>query len=414
MILVRNLLQQLNGNKLLLFSLTLTLLVSCASILVNPKNITKSEHSKSESKESSKKNEVLEPVEFLNNVILAPAQKNEKIKIAILLPFNIGKSGAYTSIRETVLEYYEGFELALEELSEEGSEIEVEVYDTKSDSSEVAFILTKPFLKNCNIIVGPVFDHEISQVENFCSVYNIQYVNPLRNYSKKTRTSVPIFNPIAADSNKHYFAALKLIELYPKHQFILVNDNTPQGFTARKGYQKAFSDANIPLKYLSPDELKTSVMTNVETTVIAPVSSELNVRKVLNIGAGKKDIQILGLEEWFDFPIIPFDLWNKCNLLFFNNYQLDDENTEKIQFEQNYLNKYNANAGKYAYIGYDQARFFIGALCTFGIESYTYIQNKDFPMIHNNFDFKNMGNNVFENSSVNILKLVDFELVKIK
>lgn len=414
MILVRNLLQQLNGNKLLLFSLTLTLLVSCASILVNPKNISKSEHSKSETKVSSKKNEVLVPVEFLNNVIHAPVQRDEKIKVAILLPFNIGKSAAYASIRETVLEYYEGFELALEELSKEGSEIEVEVYDTKSDSSEVAFILSKPFLKNCNIIVGPVFDHEISQVENFCSVYNIQYVNPLRNYSKKTRTSIPIFNPIAADSNKHYYAALRLVELYPKHQFILVNDNTPQGFTARKGYQKAFSEANVSLKYLSPDDLKTSIANHIETIVIAPVTSELNVRKVLNASAGKKETQILGLEEWFDFPIIPFDLWNKCNLLFFNNYQLEKENSEKIQFEQNYQRKYNTNAGKYAYIGYDQARFFIGALCTFGVESYTYIQNKNFPMIHNNFNFRNMGNNVFENSSVNLLKLIDFELVKIK
>jgi hypothetical protein len=414
MILVRNLLQQLNGNKLLVFSLTLTLFVSCASIFVSPSNYTKIEETKNDSKASSKKQEALEPIQFLDKVIHAPVQRDEKIKIAILLPFNIGKSAAYASIRETVLEYYEGFELALEELSKEGSEIEVEVYDTKSDSSEVAYILTKPFLKNCNIIIGPIFDHEISQVENFCSVYNIQYVNPLRNYNKKTRTSIPVFNPIAADSNKHYFAALKLIELYPKHQFILVNDNTPQGFTARKGYQKAFSDANISLKYLSPDELKTSVTSNVETTVIAPVSSELNVRKVLNVGAGKKDIQILGLEEWFDFPIIPFDLWNKNNLLFFNNYQLETENLEKIQFEQNYQNKYNTNAGKYAYIGYDQARFFIGALCTFGVESYTYIQNKNFPMIHNNFNFRNMGNNVFENSSVNLLKLIDFELVKIK
>jgi len=414
MILVRNLLQQLNGNKLLVFSLTLTLFVSCASIFISPSNNTKIEETKNDSKASIKKKEAIQSIQFLDKVIHAPVQRDEKIKIAILLPFNIGKSAAYASIRETVLEYYEGFELALEELSKEGSEIEVEVYDTKSDSSEVAYILTKPFLKNCNIIIGPIFDHEVSQVENFCAVYNIQYVNPLRNYNKKTRTSIPVFNPIAADSNKHYFAALKLIELYPKHQFILINDNTPQGFTARKGYQKAFSDANISLKYLSPDELKTSVISNVETTVIAPVISELNVRKVLNVGAGKKDIQILGLEEWFDFPIIPFDLWNKNNLLFFNNYQLETENLEKIQFEQNYQNKYNTNAGKYAYIGYDQARFFIGSLCTFGVESYTYIQNKNFPMIHNNFNFRNMGNNVFENSSVNLLKLIDFELVKIK
>ncbi|MCK9480362.1 MAG: ABC transporter substrate-binding protein [Bacteroidia bacterium] len=430
MISVLNHLQQLSGNKSLLYISCILLIVSCGTlsatrkseVVLQPVEDIQTNHNTqsngvvvvTDNKKNQKHNKN-NTVVFMGQTFQVPASNVDEYKIAVILPFCFNKDGKLSEqLRSVSMEYFEGVELALEELRNKGVNVHTEVFDSQNDSNVVANLLKQDYLKKIHLIIGPVYDHELRLVERHCSVYGIPLVSPLRFYAKKNRTSVPVFNPVSDDSNRHYFAALQLIRYYGSHKFVLYNDNTAEGFPARRAFVRAFTEMKKTLPTVTLDALKSTIADGKDIIVIAPVKSDVSVHHLLNLVAGKKHVQVVGLDDWFDFPIIPFATWAKCNLMFYNNNTVNQQDSEILLFNENYSYKYGGMPGKLSYIGYDQALFFVEALSAFGSNFGAYIQDNIFPLKHTSFQFTHMSNDSYANKFVNLLRLnADFELEKI-
>jgi hypothetical protein len=177
---------------------------------------------------------------------------------------------------------------------------------------------------------------------------------------------------------------------------------------------KAFNFKHKTLPYVQLNELEPYLSNSTQNIVIiAPVSAEKLVRDLLNKTAGHKHISVVGLEEWFDFPIIPFSTWEKNNLIFYNTHFINPQLND-IQLINTWYNElFIGTPGRYTYIGYDQVHFFVEALCTFGMNFGSFLTGYNFPLLHNSFNFHGSANDVFNNTMVNILELIDFELFKV-
>lgn len=342
-------------------------------------------------------------------------KSNLEYNLVVMLPFQFqDPTPRLERIKNIMLEYWEGVELAIEALNGQGYNLNVHVFDTQNSPKEVEQILKKDVVKLADLIIGPVFADEVAPVELFCSVYDIPLVNPLRQYQAKLNTSVQIFNPVLVDSNVHYFAALELIKRMPNAQFVLFNDLTQDGFSVRKMIRKAFEQQNRTLKTVETQEqLAQMVNSNSnEMVVIAPTKSENLSRQVVSQCAKKSHVTVVGLEDWFDFSMVPFQIWEQANLMFYNQFFVNQNDSVVQQFNEKYADKFLGVPARYSYLGYDHTLFFAEALMAFGPRMGSFFEGHNFKLKHNNFKFIRERDKVFVNSCVNLLKLVDFELIK--
>jgi ABC-type branched-subunit amino acid transport system substrate-binding protein len=355
---------------------------------------------------------------FLPKGINDTGSFSSSYRIAFLLPFCLGEDHSKNDkIRQVMIEYFEGAETALHWLHKQGYKVIVDVYDTKKDSLTTVELLRNQDLAKADLIIGPIFEVETQIMENFCSIYQIPMVNPLRQYDKSLRTSNHVFNPVIVDSNIHYFAGLEMIHSFPQMTFYLLNDHSAENFKIRKAFLNAFELKNTPLKYIteeSIDAIFKSANPSNPIMMIAPISSESLVQKLLSKGASNAHVHLLGMESWFDFPIIPFQLWKKNNLYFYNQMYIDHQSDENVEFKELYVNQFGGKPGRYAYLGYDHTRFFVEALCTFGSQFGEHLKDSQFPMLHNSFLFKKDERSVFNNTMVNLLQVHDFYFLKVR
>ncbi|MCO6494880.1 MAG: amino acid ABC transporter substrate-binding protein [Bacteroidetes bacterium] len=430
MISVLNRLRLLNGNSpVFLFSFFL-LIISCGSLNVTKRSGTVLNPVEQTHVEESPKNggvvittdnnkylkkKKTTTVTFMGQQFKSVLSDVDEYRIAIILPFCFNKDGRISEqLRSVSMEYFEGIELALKELDKSGYKIHAEVFDSQNDTLAISRLLKQDYLKNVHLVIGPIYDHEIKLVETHCGIYQIPFVSPLRFYKKHSRTSSPIYNPVSEDSTRHYLAALELIKLYGTSKFYLLNDNKPEAFPARRAIVRAFSEAKKNIHTITLGEIKVQIESGVDMVILAPIKSDVTVHHLLNSTTGKSNVKVVGLEDWFDFPIIPFATWEKCNLLFYSNYHVDQLDSSIIQFNEKYRFEYGGIPGKFSYIGYDQAMFFVQALAVFGTDFGNYLNEHTFPLVHTSFRFVRMDNDTYDNRFINILKLNEgFDLEKI-
>ena len=105
------------------------------------------------------------------------AQDIEQIKAAIMLPF-ILKEDSISSETQKMVEFYEGFLLALDSLKKEGVSVDVHVYDTGNEWQSIMPILEQPEMKEMNLIIGPVYKKHIDEAASFANTNGIRLVLP--------------------------------------------------------------------------------------------------------------------------------------------------------------------------------------------------------------------------------------------
>ena len=91
------------------------------------------------------------------------------IKAAIVLPFQEDKR---------MVEYYEGFLMAVDSLKRTGTSLDLYVYDSGKDVSTLNTILAKNEMKKMDVIFGPMHQNQIKPLSDFAEKNNIRLVIP--------------------------------------------------------------------------------------------------------------------------------------------------------------------------------------------------------------------------------------------
>lgn len=77
------------------------------------------------------------------------------------------------------VEFLEGALLASDSLKKQGMNLELYVYDVDQTLTKTSKVLTRPELKNMNLIIGPFYSRSFNQVALFANHFDIPIVNPL-------------------------------------------------------------------------------------------------------------------------------------------------------------------------------------------------------------------------------------------
>ncbi|MDP2176433.1 MAG: hypothetical protein Q8K70_11040 [Bacteroidota bacterium] len=332
-------------------------------------------------------------------------------KVLIMLPFSIGTIDQYR-LRDKMLDYYEGVEMAIEDLNSLGIKMSVEIVDTKGDSLEVINILSNPDYQNLDLIIGPIIDKELVEVEKFCSIYNIPLVSPLRYYAKKTGGDFPLINLIANDTIQYKYIGYQTAKAFKNYQVIVLDEqmNTIKGFASRNfkiGYEE-YSRKNCKV---IDGKIKTiSNSWNQKDSLLIFYTGK-NSNSCNNGISNTKNSKwvVMGPADWIDIDRVDYNVFN--GVYFYDAYSVPHNDTAYKQIRKNFRTNYGGDPQRYTLIGYDQFLFLGTALAAFESRFLNNVMNKKFNYLHTNFQLVPRGN-LIENSGINFFYYQDYQFYK--
>jgi LysM repeat protein len=339
-----------------------------------------------------------------------PHPENETITIILFLPFNLSEYEVVDLQRSFgFAEFYEGLLMALEKVQQQGANIKLYVWDTKS--SDIKQLLTLPMVTQAHLIIGPVYPNEFATVAQFAQKRGIRTVSPLTVVDSDLHNNPYVFQvPASFEAQTHLLlshpemnetqsntilisqagngAGEKILHLYKKyfphisskvHRNGLYRLDSSQ--MARLEYEfdrRAYSAAAQQISYqtglLPRDNHETFLRVfnpNVVNRVVVASEDEPFVAEVLaNLKAFTDyyscQTVVYGNNKWRKFENIEPDNFYQLNLQLATPYFVDYSAEPVIDFIEQYRQHYKTEPSQFAFQGYDIALYFVSAIHQYG------------------------------------------------
>ncbi len=335
----------------------------------------------------------------------------KEYRVVLMLPFCLGMPDKW-KVRDVMAEYYEGVEIAIAELEQQGMKMQLTVLDTKMDSLEVIRLLSDPEMQKADLIIGPVYDNELFEVEKFCAIYKIPLVSPLRYYPNTLGADFPLINCNAVDSMQFFYTGKHAAEAFKNFQFIVVDDAAiaSRGFAARN-FKRAYElSTGKVCKLIDGKTITAESVWNKKDSLFVFYTGKGAASCNQAIENNKNDKWIVaGPADWLNIDRVNYSVLN--GLYFYDTYSVPYNDTIYKTFRINYRTRYGGDPERYTFIAYDQFLFFGTALMAFDRNFYKHILNKEFNYIHRTFNFVKRGN-LIENAGLNLFYYRDYNFYK--
>ena len=182
-----------------------------------------------------------EGLKYGDTIFIASAEKTlgnttddntRTYKIAYLLPFSIGEKERNVNI-ERFIDFYRGSLIAMEDIKISGISLEVYTFDTQLGTSKTQEIVKSKLPKDVDLIIGPAYPEQITQVASFAKKNNIVQVVPFTSHiSNSDRYAQQYqFNPVPNDLDK--IVAANIFNKFKDNNIYMVyfsNEENEQSF----------------------------------------------------------------------------------------------------------------------------------------------------------------------------------------
>lgn len=352
------------------------------------------------------------------------------IKAAVMLPFMAGTS---TNMDEQVrmVEYYEGFLMAVDSLKKQGVSIDLYTYDTKGREATLNSILSKKEMKNMDIIFGPAKAQDIDVLATFADKNNIRLVVPF----------VPKVDEVF--KNPHIYQI-----------------NTPQSYLYSEVYEhftRKFSDSNVIFLNASngdrekdefikgmKTELRnngisyrdfivtdnfyeiTTVMDTLRNNIFIPTSGKSTalVKILPQLTQIRREhpnymMNLFGYPEWQTYTNDYLASFYEIDTYFYSSFYTNNLFPAAVHFTNSYRRWYSKDMAniypKYGMLGYDTGYFFLKGLSKYGNKMEENLNSIQVTPIQTGFKFERVNNwGGFINRKVFFVHFSkDYELIKL-
>lgn len=419
MISVPNPLRPLNGSKLLLTALSLTLLLGSCDLfkkLPPEEKPLKTDEEIGDIQGPGRVNpetgqfepvrmltEPLDTVRWITNSedqfrpILsdAPFRKSETAKpsgdagtvykIAYMLPFMSDRffpsDAAIGEQSMWAIHYYGGVRLALEQLEREGARFQVSVLDSKGSETEITRMINgSKAVQEADLLIGPYRSINARLLADFARRARKPMVSPF-----SAGSNITVDNPYYIQVNPGLLRhceelTLHASERYTTDQLVLVARNQDeekarltlfqdahQSFKMARGLKDTTRIRELIVTDQSIDlaNLKLNSYLNPErrTVFIVPSYSDeafiyAFLRKLKLSQSGTAEVSVYGMPQWGGFDKIDYDLYEDLNVHISSAFYIDIYDADVQNFRKNFFNLYGTIPNDEAYSGYDQTLYF--------------------------------------------------------
>jgi len=414
--------------------------------------------------EPEKKEEVVAAaVDTAARVIIAPEARSERpaaytpvtelngsLDIAVLLPFYLQENTVRVEVdsskavrgRKNVkvikrdddwiyprsidfVEMYQGILLAADTLRSIGENINIHTYDIKGDTVELTRLISTGKLAGMDLIIGPVYSHNLSIVASYARDLGIPVVSP-----------VPLFDNSVLEGNPQLFLSSSSLEVaqqaiarkigeYSDNNIIFIHSDTLGVDEDVKRFKKLIMSeltAKIPyddIKFkeflyynrsmFNNDSINrlSHSMTDRSANLVVIASEEAPVisETIIDVHSLSKkfDVRVFGYPVMRELDNLDPKYFFDLDILIYSASWIDYSKPDVIQFNSRFRQKFltEPTEKSYAWQGYDIAYYFISGLALNGKDFIVHPEKHHPDLLQNDYDFvsKSIGSG-FENCNL--------------
>lgn len=335
------------------------------------------------------------------------------LRVAVILPFLLDSYAP--SEQGRMVEYYQGFLMAVKELKEKGYSFEINTYDSGHKNNSLKPLLSSGELDDMDLIIGALYSEHNKELAKFAKRKEIPLVIPF------TSKEDDIFrNPMVyiVNTMQSYIipeVATNFVNRFPNANVVFVEDtikSNKQEFISGLTYEldkNGIPHTTVPMVSITGEEralpaLKELMKEDRENFIIPTSSSARTLSSLLptlvqsNIidSIGVPEYKLFGYPEWQihakDMREQLYEVDTYFYATFYSHYSLPDV----TRFQNRYIKMYNRNIQniypRYGMLGYDTGYFFLLAASKYGKELPERINELEFSPVQTGFKFERVNN----------------------
>lgn len=410
--LVQNRRQRLNGNKFIGFIVLLSFLSSCAVIQPKPRVPTESPVEKPVEPELPvEQKETKKPEDKVNSVVL-------------LLPLQLNKivgepSRADVKRTEVPLDFYQGFKIAMENLTERGHSFKLTVLDSRDNEYHNSQLALRPEVQSADLIVGPIFPKEIPAFARAGKLSHSLQVSPLA-ASKPSQFNIPNLVSLVAPIDLHSIGVADYLERQRKSadNIVLINKLDEDSFSFLKPLKNSLTERTI---YFSEVEDVEQVVGKVNSSgrnyVVVGTNNKFAVNSILQKLVEIQNelgitIELIGHPNWSRGSYDSFNL-QLLKAKITTSYYVSSNKSNVRDFQRKYREEFKMEPSEYAYKGFDTGYFFGYMLGKYGPEYSDHMLAEEYKGLQTNYKFEKYPQWGYVNTYIRILEFDGYNYIPI-
>lgn len=355
-------------------------------------------------------------------------QSLSTIRAALILPFQLD---APEGAQPLMLEYYEGFLLAVDSLKRQKVNIELHVFDSGSKNQSIATLLKKPELKKMDIIFGPGHSEHIKPLSEFAKSNNIRLVIPFTSKDSEVFNN-PLVYQINTPQSYLFSQVHKLFADNFGHYnivFVEAEDGQNKEEYIRQMKQELsgrdISYRSIPMP-ATMEEL-TAVLDSTRQNMIIPTSgTNVTITKLLPIMQmvvrsenNPYELHSFGYPEWQKYTNDHLQAFYEVDTYFYSSFYTNNLLKNSVNFINKFRYWYNEEMmntyPKYGMLGFDTGYFFLKGLSRYGGNLEANLDRMNLQPVQTGFRFERVNNwGGFINKKVFFIHMTkNHELIKL-
>ena len=328
------------------------------------------------------------------------AEQYATIKVAVILP--LLPEGGQQNESARMIEYYEGFLMAMDSLKKSGVSIDLHTYNSGPQKASIQNILASKELQDVNIIFGPLYQEHIQPLTEFARQKGIRLVIPF------TSKDNSVFrNPYVYQINtpQSYWYS----EVYD-HFFRQFRNDPREGSRDKaefiKGFKEELGNRSVPMttlsdtvtastlnKVLRPDRENIFVPTTGSNVALIRLLPHLTVTVRQN---PETSIHLFGYPEWQTYTKDHLDAFFELDTYFYSSFYTNNLLPSAAEFTQNYRRWFGKDMEerypKYGMLGFDTGYYFLKGLSQYGTTFEENLNRFNVSSIQTGFKFQRVNN----------------------
>ncbi len=355
------------------------------------------------------------------------AERYKSIRAALVLPFyDVARSES-----ARMVEYYEGFLMAVDSLKRTGTSIDLYAYNSGSEKSSLNSLLARPEMKEMDIIFGPLYQSHIKPLADFAKQNDIRLVIPFTSKDNTVFRNPQVYQINTPQSYLYSEVYEHFIRQFAKANIIFIE--ATQGAKDKadfiKGLKEELRGKGIAPKTINENATAASLASLLaegrENVFIPTSGSNLTLIKILPQltllvrDNPEQSIHLFGYPEWQTYTKDHLEAFFELDTYFYSSFYTNNLLPASVRFNRRYQQWYGKDMEerypKFGMLGFDTGYFFLKGLSAYGTEFEKDIQQLNLVPIQTGFKFQRVNNwGGFINRKVFFVHFTkNFELIKL-
>lgn len=352
---------------------------------------------------------VQETKQEIENAVPKGINDDKVLNVAVILSFLLDSYAPKEQSR--MVEYYQGFLMAVEELKHEGYSFIINTYDAGQKSQSLDSLLTSGAFDDVELIIGASYPKHNKELAKFANEREIPLVIPFSNKKDEALNNPTVYVANGIQSFILPEISSSFVKTFPNANVIFVEDTTENN---KKEFVKSLTAElvkhNIPyttvqMPQLSNEEVVLETFSAVyqddkEFIVIPTSSSATTLNTLLPSLLHAKGIdslnvtnfKLFGYPEWQIHAKDTRELMYEVDTYFYATFYSHYALPRVAEFQEEFIRWYDRGIQniypRYGMLGYDTGYFFLLAASLYGNNMHRNINQTPFNPVQSDFKFE--------------------------